>query len=104
MSGLDAVLVFLAFVPAALFPILYLTRSGWPQTLPGWSSLSFGVVVALTLGLSAARAIWGDYPYRGVVRVVAFVLIIIVLWAQLIVLLIVQRRRRHNGQEKENKL
>lgn len=94
MDTLNAVLLLAAFVPAVLFPIVYLTRSGWPTTLPGWSSLSFGVVVALTLGLSTARAIWGDYPYRDAVRIVVSVLIVIVLWVQLIVLLIVQHRHR----------
>lgn len=92
--ALDAVLVLLAFVGAATFPILYLTRSGKPTTWAGWSSLWFSIVVATTLGLSLLRAIFGDYPGREWVRYVVFAAIIGVLWWQDVILFLLQRRRR----------
>lgn len=96
MNITDAVLLFLAFLGAATFPILYLTRSGKPTTWAGWSSLAFSVVVTLSLGLSLARAIFGDYPGRIVVRYAVFALIIGVLWWQDVILFMLQRRRRRS--------
>lgn len=97
---LSIVLLTAAFVPAALFPLLY-ARSPWRSTIVGRSVMTLSVVIAVALGLPLSRLLFGDPPWLHALRLAVMVLVVAALWQQLVVLVTVQRRQRRT-REKEN--
>lgn len=95
---LTTVLVVLAFVPAAAFPLIYGLRFPWYRNPVGWSVLNLSIVIALALSLSLWRVLFGAPPVAF--RLAIFGLIVVALWGQLLVLLFSRRlNRRYNRKE-----
>jgi hypothetical protein len=88
-----SVLVVLAFIAAAGFPITYVFYP-WFRTPAGRSVMGLALVIAFTLGLSVWRLFFGSAP--DVIRIPVYALVVLALWAQWIVLLLaplLNRRR-----------
>jgi hypothetical protein len=85
------VLVLLAFIAAAGFPIVYAFYPWW-RTAAGRSVMGLALVIAFTLGLSLWRVWFGPPP--DFVRIPVYALVVVALWAQLIVLLLAPRLNR----------
>jgi hypothetical protein len=94
------VMVAVAFVLAAFFPIYLALRADWRANAAGKSAMAFSVVIAVVLGLAVFRR--GGYTPPPWVGIVAYVGIIATLLAQDITLVRIQRRqRRRIAREKK---
>lgn len=85
-------LVILAFLPAAGFPLVYLTAPWW-KTPAGRSTMGLALVIASTLGLSVWRSLTGELAPVWL-RLPIYALIVLALWAQFIVLLLAPKLNR----------
>lgn len=71
----SAVLVFVAAVPANLFPLIY-SRRPWTRTFVGRALMTNAVGLALLVDTSMFRIVWGnDHEWLSVVRAVVFSII-----------------------------
>lgn len=91
-------LIFAAWVPAVMFPLVY-RRVAWRRSRVGRSTMTLAVVIAIALTIPLVRLFVGDPEWMRWTRAVVYLLIITALWRQLIVLLHVQRRDRAGNTE-----
>lgn len=94
-------LVYVATVPAILFPICYFFGSPWRTTTVGKmmmvKSSAIGLIfVLIVLGVAFDQDYWG----RDVLRLVAYAYLAIALLAQLLTLLSIQRRSRRGDYDR----
>lgn len=77
-------LIFVAAPPATMFPIVYAFRP-WRRTLIGRALMTKAVGLALLIDISIIYQVLGDdYPYRNVVRVAVYALVVTGIWVQFI--------------------
>lgn len=89
---LNDVLAIFAFVPAALYVLIYSTQRWWANAV-GRSTMGFAFAAALALSSSVWRQI-ADHAPPPWYRTLVFLLVIVMLWAQVGVLIYVIRRKR----------
>lgn len=84
---LDAIaiaLIFIAAPPVTMFPIVYAFRP-WRESLIGRALMTKAIGLALLIDISIAYQLLGDdYPFRNVVRVAVYALVVTGIWFQFI--------------------
>lgn len=94
-------LIYLAWLGAILFPLVYGFTRPWWKTDMGRNLFAFSVVFALSLTLVAIRPVFGDFSWRPVLNTGLLVLIVVVEWWRNILFFRIGRkdRRSHNPKE-----
>lgn len=69
------IIVCLATVPANLFPVIY-SRRPWSRSFIGRALMVSAIGMALLIDVTVAFYIFGDYPYRNLVRTLVFGLVL----------------------------
>ena len=73
-------LIWLAVLPATLFPIIYFFRPWW-RSLAGRALMTSSLGLALLIDISLAYKVFGnDYPGRDAVRLTVYALIVAGSW------------------------
>lgn len=84
LDGIAVALIFLAAPPATMFPIVYATRP-WHATLIGRALMTKAIGLALLIDISIVYQLLGDdYPFRNLVRVGVYTLVVVGIWIQFI--------------------
>jgi hypothetical protein len=80
-------LIYVASVPAVLFPAMYASRSNWRATAPGRSLMQLAVALAVVMLLIVATMLFGnDYLFRDWIRFLAYGFLVTSLWRQVFTL------------------
>ena len=82
LDAIAVVLLVLAAPPANMFPVVYAFRP-WRDSLIGRALMAMAIGLGVMIDVGLMTLILGsDYPGRGVVRVVAFTLVVSGIWFQ----------------------
>lgn len=96
LFDISAVELFIAIVPATLFPILYMSFFTWYRNPLGRALMTKATGLALLIDISCIYALFGDnYPFREHVRFIVFTLVVSGLWYQLVVIIKIKVQQRH---------
>jgi uncharacterized PurR-regulated membrane protein YhhQ (DUF165 family) len=79
-------LVFVSWLPAALFLVVYTVAAPFWQTETGRHAWTFSLVLTILLTSSLTRRVFGDYPGREWIVLAMFAAFTVVLWWQLAML------------------
>lgn len=91
MTPATTLLVAAAFGACLTFVAVYGTTAPWYRSEMGWHMMAFVFSLGLILGLSLAYRIWGEYPGRKVLLIVAFGLLTVLLWQRVYLVIRAQR-------------
>lgn len=84
LDAIAVILLVLAAPPVNMFPVVYAFRP-WHESLIGRALMTKAIGLAVMVDVGLLTLVLGpDYPFRGIVRVIAFSLVVFGIWFQFI--------------------
>lgn len=99
MRVLANLMVWATFAGALVFVAVYLGRN-WKTTAVGRNVMVFMFVIMIVSGLAVSSLVFGrDWPYRDLIRALAWGMVAAVIWWRNLLLIGTPRRRNDAGED-----